>query len=98
VEVARPVLQNKKNGNIFALGGTIFGPVIGVSMSMFAVSLLHDKPSIAQTIFSLLPITALPFAYLFYRENIKMKSIIGAIIAIVGVVILIWREEILRMI
>jgi drug/metabolite transporter (DMT)-like permease len=89
-----PVLQNKNKGNFYVLMGTIFGPVIGVSLSMLAVSLLHDKPSVAQTIFSLVPIFALPLAYLFYREKITMKSFAGALIAIAGVIVLIWRNEI----
>lgn len=94
-EVTQPVLVNQNNGIIFTIAGTIFGPVLGVSCSMLAISLLHDKPSVAQTIFSLMPIVALPFAYLFYKEKITLKSLMGAVIAIVGVVILIWREEIL---
>lgn len=94
-EYVQPVLKNQNNGNIYTLGGTIFGPVIGVSLSMFAVSLLHNKPSVAQTIFSLMPIFALPLAWIFYRERITLKAILGALIAIVGVIILIWRDEII---
>lgn len=92
-ETTQPVLENKNNGVIFALGGTIFGPVIGVSTSMLAVSLLHNKPSVAQTIFALVPVFVLPLSYLFYREKITLKSIIAALIAIAGVMVLIWREE-----
>lgn len=97
-ETTIPVLKNQQNGNIYALGGTIFGPVIGVSLSMLAVSLLHNKPSVAQTIFSLVPIVALPLAYLFYKEKITLKSIVGAFIAIAGVIILIWRDELLKLV
>jgi drug/metabolite transporter (DMT)-like permease len=94
-EYTKPVLENKSNGIIYTIAGTIFGPVIGVSLSMLTVSLLHNKPSVAQTIFSLVPICALPLAYLFYKEKITIKSILGALIAIAGVVILIWRDEIM---
>jgi drug/metabolite transporter (DMT)-like permease len=92
-ETIQPVLKNRNNGNIYTLAGTIFGPVIGVSLSMYALSLLHDKPSVAQTIFSLVPIFALPLAYVFYKEKISGRSVLGAFIAIAGVVILIWRED-----
>jgi drug/metabolite transporter (DMT)-like permease len=91
---AMPVLENKNKGILYTVAGTIFGPVIGVSLSMLAVSLLHNKPSVAQTIFSLVPIFALPLAYVFYKEKITVKSLIGAFIAIIGVVVLIWRMEI----
>jgi drug/metabolite transporter (DMT)-like permease len=96
--VSLPVLQNKNNGFKYMLGGTIFGPVIGVSLSMLTVSLLHNKPSVAQTIFSLIPVFVLPLSYLFYKEKITLKSVLGAAIAITGVVILIWRDEILNFI
>jgi drug/metabolite transporter (DMT)-like permease len=61
---------------------------------MLAVSLLHNKPSVAQTIFSLVPVFVLPLSYLFYSEKITLKSIIGALIAITGVIVLIWRDDI----
>lgn len=94
-EYLQPVMQNKNKGNLYVLSGTIFGPVIGVSLSMLTISLLHDKPSVAQTIFSLVPIFALPLAYVFYKEKITLKSFAGALIAIAGVLILIWRDEIM---
>ena len=95
-EVAKPVLENKNNGIIYTVGGTIFGPVIGVSLSMTAISLLNNKPSVAQTIFSLVPVMVLPLSYLFYKEKITLKSVLGALIAITGVLVLIWREEIIH--
>ena len=96
-EITQPVLDNKNNGIIYTLGGTIFGPVIGVSLSMYAVSLLQDKPSIAQTIFSLVPVFVLPLSYLFYKEKITARAILGATIAIIGVMILIWREQLVQL-
>lgn len=94
----QPVIKNQNKGTMYAVGGTIFGPVIGVSLSMLSISLLHDKPSVAQTIFSLVPIFALPLAYLFYREKITGQSLLGALIAITGVILLIWREALLQLI
>ena len=94
--ILQPALKNKNNGLIYTFWGTVFGPVIGVSLSMFAVSLLHNKPSVAQTIFSLVPVVVLPISYIFYKEKITVKSIMGAFIAITGVIILIWRDEILH--
>ena len=73
------------------VAGTVFGPVIGVCLSMLSVSLLHV--SVAQTIFSLVPVFVLPLAFLFYKEPITLKSLSGALISVSGVMILIWRDE-----
>lgn len=88
----RPVLKNENNGVIYAVAGTVFGPVVGVSLSMLAVSLINV--SVAQTIFSLVPVCVLLIGWIFYKEKLTIKSITGAAIAILGVVVLIWREEI----
>jgi len=92
--VLKPVFENRNNGVVYTFAGTFFGPVMGVSLSMYAVSLLQNKPSVAQTIFSLVPVFILPLSYLFYKEKITVKSILGAFIAIVGVMVLIWRNNI----
>jgi len=76
--------------------GTVFGPVIGVSMSLLAASII--EVSLAQTIFSLLPITVMLAAVLSGREKLELSSFIAAIISVGGVFILVWREEITQII
>ncbi len=95
-KILRPVVDNKQGGIKPAIIGTIFGPVTGVSLSLFTVSLLN--PSVAQTIFSLVPVVALLIAMLFYREPVRPKAMAGVIVAITGVVLLVWRESIERFI
>jgi drug/metabolite transporter (DMT)-like permease len=75
------------------LTGTIFGPVIGVSMSLFAASVI--EVSLAQTIFSLLPISVIITAFLLGKEKLEASSIIAALISVAGVFVLVWRNEIL---
>jgi drug/metabolite transporter (DMT)-like permease len=82
-----------KQGLLFMTAGTFFGPVIGVSLAMYTVSLVDA--SVAQTIFSLVPVFVLPIAYFIFKEKVTGASIIGALIAILGVVILIWRDAIM---
>jgi drug/metabolite transporter (DMT)-like permease len=72
--------------------GTVFGPVIGVSMSLLAASLI--EVSLAQTIFSLLPITVMVVAAISGKEKIELGSFIAAIISVGGVFVLVWRDEI----
>ena len=90
-EINEPLWENKNNGLKFIVAGTIFGPTLGVVLSMYAVSLINV--SVAQTIFSLVPVIVLPLGYLFYREKITLKSALGAVVAISGVIVLIWRNE-----
>lgn len=91
-EVLVPLVSNKNNGLKYAVTGTIFGPVLGVGLSLFTVSIID--PSVAQTIFSLVPAFAFILSVFFFREKFTRNSIIGLIVSITGVIILIWREQI----
>lgn len=73
--------------------GTLFGPVIGVSMSLYAASVI--EVSLAQTIFSLLPISVMLAAVFMRREKLDATSFIAALIGVAGVFILVWRNEII---
>ena len=91
-EVIKPIITNKNDGLKYAVGGTIFGPVLGVSLSLFTVSFLD--PSVAQTIFSLVPAFALILSVIFLKDKFTRKSLFGLVVAITGVIILIWRDRI----
>jgi drug/metabolite transporter (DMT)-like permease len=93
-EITMPVIENKNKGIYFLLAGTMCGPVIGMSTSMVALSMI--SASVAQTIFSLVPVFVLLIAILYYKEKINMASFLGSLIAIIGVVVLIWRNDILN--
>lgn len=71
--------------------GTTFGPVIGVSLSLLAATQL--PVGIAQTIFSLLPITVMLAAVLSGKEKVKTNAIVATAICLCGVLILVWRSE-----
>lgn len=90
--IAQPVLENRNHGLRFAVAGTIFGPTLGVALSLYTVSLLNA--SVAQTIFSLVPVCALFLAYFLHRERIESKAILGVLVAVAGVLILVWHEQI----
>lgn len=88
--VAAPVLQNRNNGIKFAVMGTIFGPFLGVCLSLYTIS--NIDVSVGQTIFSLMPVSALLISVAFFREKITLYSLAGVVVAVGGVLILIWRE------
>ncbi len=65
--------------------GSVFGPFLGVSFSLMAVQ--HTKAGIAQTIMSLVPILIIPPAVLLNNEKVTGREILGAVIAVSGVVL-----------
>ena len=81
----RTVIRSTRDGK--AMGAmavaTIFGPFIGVSLSLMAT--LYTNPGIAQTIMATSPILILPLAYFIFHQKITLKEIIGAIISVIGV-------------
>ncbi len=86
----RIVFTNQNGGLRYMLIGTVLGPVIGVSCSLLAI--LHLQVAEAQTVFALLPIFVLPLNYFFYKEKITLTAALACLTAILGVVVLIWRN------
>ena len=73
--------QRKAVGATFA--GSIFGPVIGVSLSLLAV--MHTNAAVASTIMATTPILILlPYA-LIYKKRITWPEILGAVVSVIGV-------------
>jgi drug/metabolite transporter (DMT)-like permease len=92
-DVITPVL-NKKHLIAKATYSTIFGLVLSILLVMWSVALC--KVSVAQTILSLGPIVVVPIAYILYKERITYNNMLAAMVSVAGVVILIWREDILN--
>lgn len=89
--IARPIFRNQNGGVKFAIAGTIFGPFLGMCLSLFTIS--NIDVSVGQTIFSLMPVCALLISMVLYKEKITLRSFYGMIVAIGGVMILIWRMQ-----
>lgn len=87
----KPVLTNEKNNLPFMLMGTILGPVMGVSLSLLAIQKL--EVAVAQTIFSMLPLFVLPISAIVYKEKITLQAVLACLIALGGVLLLIWRNK-----
>lgn len=67
--------------------GTFFGPIIGVTMSLIAAKNLDV--AVAQTIFSLVPFVVMLIMRVFYGQRIPVRSIVGAVISVIGVIALV---------
>jgi drug/metabolite transporter (DMT)-like permease len=78
----------QKSGLLFVLGGSFFGPLIGVSLSLFAIQ--NTNIGIASTIIALPPIFLLPIGHYFFNEHITWKAVAGTILAVSGVAVLFW--------
>lgn len=63
--------------------GAFFGPFLGVSFSLLAVS--YTTTGIASTIMAIVPVLIIPPAVIFFKEKITRKEIIGSLIAVAGV-------------
>lgn len=80
--------QGQKSGLLYILGGAIFGPLIGVSLSLFAIQ--NISIGVASTIIALPPIFLLPIGHFVFKEHISWQAIMGTLLAIVGVGMLFW--------
>ncbi|MBC7382297.1 MAG: DMT family transporter [Bacteroidia bacterium] len=85
----KSITFNKKTLKPILLG-TLFGPVIGVSFSLLSAT--HIEASVAQTLFSLLPVSVLLASVLFYKEKVLLRSYLAVLVSIIGVMILVWRN------
>lgn len=62
--------------------GSIFGPFVGVSLSLYAVQ--HTDTGIAATLMSLVPIFIIVPTAIMFNEKITAQQVIGAVISIAG--------------
>ena len=88
---SKPIFTNEKNNLPFIFFGTLLGPVMGVTLSLFAIQKL--EVAVAQTIFALLPLFVLPISLIVYKEKITIHAIFACVISLGGVLLLIWRNK-----
>jgi len=69
--------------------GAIAGPFLGVSLSLLAVR--HTETGVAAAIMATTPVLLLPFAVLVKKERVPLGGYFGALVAIVGVALLMTR-------
>lgn len=72
-----------RRGMYCATGAAIFGPFIGVSLSLMAT--LYTHAGIAQTIMSLTPVLIILPSWLIFRQKVTVWEVVGAFICVLGV-------------
>ena len=63
--------------------GAIFGPFLGVSLSLLAVA--HTETGVAATIMALVPVLIIPPAVFIRKERVSLRAVLGSILAVGGV-------------
>ncbi len=79
-------------GLLFTLAGTVFGPFLGVWLSLIAIRSV--ELGIAQTLLSLSPVMILPFVGRLYSEKLTKAAVLGAVIAVAGAAVMSMSEMI----
>lgn len=72
-----------RRGMTYATGVTVFGPFIGVSLSLMAT--LYTNAGIAQTIMALTPVLIIVPTYFIFHQKVRLREVIGALVAVSGV-------------
>lgn len=78
-----PSAIRDRKGMLYITLGAIFGPFVGVALSLLAVQ--HTDAGIASTIMALTPVLILIPARFLQHQKITLPEIAGAIISVVGV-------------
>lgn len=78
-------------GRTAMLLGALFGPIIGVTLSLVAVRELDS--AVAQTLFSMVPLLVMAVAGVRSHEHIPLRAIVGALIATAGVVVMLLYQH-----
>jgi len=78
-----------RRASLFMLGGTICGPLLGVTLSLLA--LVYIDAGVAASITAFFPVLAILIASRFHHERITTGTILGALVAVTGVVVLFLR-------
>jgi drug/metabolite transporter (DMT)-like permease len=66
--------------------GSLFGPFIGVSLSLLAVQ--HAPTGIVSTITSITPILIIPISIIVFKEKVFPREIFGAFVTLIGISLL----------
>jgi len=75
-----------RQGLKFLSGGAVIGPFLGMTLSLLAVA--YTEAGIAQTLLSLEPLIIIPLMWKIYGERTTKRGVVGAVVAVVGVTIL----------
>ncbi len=90
-KIQNPVklFRDKGRAVLFLLGGTFFGPFLGVWLSMVAIK--HTNTGVAATLMSLMPVFIIPLEMKIHGTRFSFRAISGTVLTVSGVAILFLR-------
>jgi len=80
------VFRKDKKALKLIIMGAFLGPYLGITASLVAIANTHV--GIASTLIATVPVIMLPVSRFYYKEKLSTISIIGTIIAVIGITIL----------
>lgn len=86
-------IRSLKNSNALKplLGGSFFGPFVGVWLSLVAIK--YARIGIASTLMATTPVILIPITWWVFKDRITIHSVLGTIVAIAGVALLIFSAN-----
>jgi len=81
-------LKDKKAA-LATLGGSVFGPYIGVWLSVVAVK--YTEAGVAATLLATVPIAIIPMDMLVHKTKPSLRALIGTVVTVLGVALLFLR-------
>jgi drug/metabolite transporter (DMT)-like permease len=78
-----------RRGSAFMLGGAVFGPFLGVTLSLTALK--YIEAGVAASITAIYPVLTLVLSSRFHGERLTLRTLAGALVAGAGVVVLFLR-------
>jgi drug/metabolite transporter (DMT)-like permease len=81
----KAALQERRTLQPLLIGAAV-GPSLGVSLSLFSVQ--HTSAAVAATLMAIVPNLIIPPAIFLFKEKVTAKEILGAVLAVAGVVVL----------
>ena len=77
--------MKNSTGMKFTAAGSIFGPFLGVTLSLVAIQ--RVSAGIASTLIGLTPVLIIIPELLIFKKNIKPLEIAGAVVAVAGTMV-----------
>ncbi|MFH1264006.1 MAG: DMT family transporter [Pseudomonadota bacterium] len=81
-------LRNRRAAS-FMIGGAFLGPFLGVTLSLVALQFI--EAGVASSITAIFPVLALFVSWRFHGEKLTIRTLVGTLVAVAGVVVLFTR-------
>ena len=93
VRFIKTFFLNKHRAVLLFLG-ILFNTVLGLSFSLMAIT--HMNAAEAYSIFSLVPVSVIFVSVILYKKRLSLQSWIYSALAIAGVIVLVWRDVLIK--